>query len=81
MQHTYTGILTGDRITWKGNAPSTAQPVEVQVTLVATENERARRQARIGLILDELVRLNPYREVGDPVAWQQDIRKDRPLPI
>jgi hypothetical protein len=24
--------------------------------------------------------LDPYRDVDDPVAWQREIRKDRPLP-
>ena len=81
MQRTYTGILTGDRIEWRGNAPPpTAQPIEVQVTLVEKPDERAARQARIGQILKELVRLNPFRDIEDPVAWQREIRKDRPLP-
>jgi len=24
--------------------------------------------------------LNPYRNIADPVAWQREIREDRPLP-
>lgn len=24
---------------------------------------------------------NPYRDILDPVAWQKEIRKDRPLPF
>jgi antitoxin component of MazEF toxin-antitoxin module len=24
--------------------------------------------------------LNPYRDIEDPVAWQRETRKDRPLP-
>ena len=27
-----------------------------------------------------LQKLNPYRDIKDPVAWQREIRKDRPLP-
>ena len=30
--------------------------------------------------LEELRKLNPFREIIDPVAWQREIRKDRPLP-
>jgi hypothetical protein len=26
-------------------------------------------------------RLNPYRDVVDPAAWQKEIRRDRPLPF
>ena len=29
---------------------------------------------------EKLRQLNPYREIQDPVAWQKEIRKDRPLP-
>jgi hypothetical protein len=28
----------------------------------------------------KLRQLNPFREIPDPVAWQREIRKDRPLP-
>ena len=31
-------------------------------------------------IFEELVRLDPFRDIDDPVAWQREIRKDRPLP-
>jgi hypothetical protein len=30
--------------------------------------------------LARLRELNPFREVVDPVAWQREIRQDRPLP-
>ncbi len=26
-------------------------------------------------------RLNPYRNIADPVAWQREIRRDRELPF
>jgi hypothetical protein len=29
---------------------------------------------------ERLRQLNPFREMADPVAWQREIRKDRPLP-
>lgn len=29
---------------------------------------------------EKLRRLNPFRELADPGAWQREIRKDRPLP-
>jgi len=29
---------------------------------------------------EKLRQLNPFREIPDPVAWQKEIRKDRPLP-
>ena len=29
---------------------------------------------------DALRKLNPFRDIKDPVEWQREIRKDRPLP-
>jgi antitoxin component of MazEF toxin-antitoxin module len=30
--------------------------------------------------LEKVKKLKPYRDIKDPVAWQREIRKDRPLP-
>lgn len=30
--------------------------------------------------LEQLSELNPFRTIADPVAWQREIRQDRPLP-
>lgn len=30
--------------------------------------------------LEALRKLNPFRDIVDPVAWQREIRKNRPLP-
>jgi hypothetical protein len=39
------------------------------------EMPRRRKEA-----FEKLRQLNPFREIEDPVAWQKEIRKDRPLP-
>src|SRR4051794_5813840 len=44
--------------------------------LVATPEMLERRKAAMA----EVGRLNPYRDIVDPLAWQKEIRKDRPLP-
>jgi hypothetical protein len=43
---------------------------------VATPEMLERRKAA----LIEIRRLNPYRDITDPVAWQREQRVDRPLP-
>lgn len=30
--------------------------------------------------LEAAVRVNPFREIADPVAWQREMRQDRSLP-
>ena len=45
--------------------------------LEATPEMIARRKTALASVR----RLNPYRDVGDPAAWQREIRRDRPLPF
>ena len=35
---------------------------------------------RIEKLVEELQALKPFKDIKDPVAWQREIRKDRPLP-
>jgi hypothetical protein len=32
------------------------------------------------MALEEIRKLNPYRQIEDPLAWQRELREDRPLP-
>ena len=43
-----------------------------------SEEERVRI---VNDALDNLAKLNAYADIDDPVAWQREIRKDRPLPF
>jgi hypothetical protein len=36
--------------------------------------------ARRVTALEKIRKINPYREIADPVEWQREMRKDRPLP-
>ncbi|MBF0142995.1 MAG: DUF2281 domain-containing protein [Magnetococcales bacterium] len=38
------------------------------------------RQRLLAESLESAARLNPFQGIPDPVAWQRDIRQDRPLP-
>ncbi len=44
--------------------------------LTATPEMIARRAAALA----EVRKLNPYRDITDPVEWQCEMREDRPLP-
>ncbi len=50
-----------------------------RVVPVATPEMIARREKAFAA-LRRLQERNPYRDIEDPVAWQREIRKDRPLP-
>ncbi|MCX6969312.1 MAG: hypothetical protein NTV93_04040 [Verrucomicrobia bacterium] len=43
----------------------------------ATPEMIARRKKALASVR----RLNPYRDIADPSAWQREIRRDRPLPF
>lgn len=45
--------------------------------LTASPEMLARRRAA----LEEVRKLDPYREIADPASWQKEIRQDRPLPF
>ncbi|MBF0163251.1 MAG: hypothetical protein HQL97_02580 [Magnetococcales bacterium] len=38
------------------------------------------RRERLRQALKEAMEQDPFREIADPVAWQRDLRLDRPLP-
>lgn len=44
---------------------------------VAVEEERSQR---IRAALQRLAELKTFANISDPVAWQKEIRQDRPLP-
>ncbi len=85
MLQTYEAILNGDRLEWSDGAPMTKRPVRVHVTVVEpaleeTAEEAAERGRQMAELLRELAKSNPFKDIADPVAWQREIRKDRPLP-
>jgi hypothetical protein len=77
----YQGILSGDRIVWEGERPDPEFPFRVEVVILGappmTDAERGRRMAAI---LERIAQSGPSGFPEDPVAWQREIRKDRPLP-
>lgn len=46
-------------------------------SVIDSEDQRKRRLAEA---IRKLQALSPFSGIPDPVAWQREIRKDRPLP-
>ena len=81
MNQSYRGILHGNHIEWTGPRPESAGPVEVEVVLLAA---MATRQQSDGKTMAEALRAIADAggpAIDDPVAWQRELRKDRPLPF
>lgn len=60
----------------------------VRITLESLEDKPKRQKltatpemiARRDAALANVRKLNPYRDISDPLEWQREMREDRPLP-
>jgi len=85
MLKTYKARLKGERLEWSGEVPLAAsQEADVLVTVLPplelAEGERRERGAGMAAALREIAARGGIRSIPDPVAWQREIREDRPLP-
>ena len=48
--------------------------------LALPQLHKAQDREKIMQAIKELQALKPFKDIKDPVAWQREIRKDRPLP-
>lgn len=81
MSRSYDAVLSGNCLEWKGSVPPNPQPLEVKVIVPDDEDggwsEERQRKALAAL---EKIAAHGGLGIPDPVAWQREIRKDRPLP-
>lgn len=87
MLATYKATLRGNFLEWADAPPASLDsdhPLAVHVTILeeptAASPTRAQTSEQLAALLDQIALLNPFAEIDDPVAWQQDTRRDRPLP-
>ena len=80
---TYRAILKGNRLEWTGSGPTnldSEQPVEVTILDTPGDIDATTQGERMAKALERLASSNAFADIKDPVAWQREIRKDRPLP-
>jgi hypothetical protein len=83
IAQTYRAVLEGDRLEWIDAPPQPQGRTQVEVTLVKSESEddRRARGRRMARALQRAADAGgALAEITDPVAWQREIRQDRPLP-
>ncbi|HEX8341013.1 MAG TPA: hypothetical protein VF624_08905 [Tepidisphaeraceae bacterium] len=78
MRTTYTAILDGEKITWVGEDPKLAKPTRVEIELEAGPAQS--NGPEVARLFEQLSKSDPFADIKDPVAWQREQRKDRPLP-
>jgi hypothetical protein len=81
MLSTYRAIVKGDKIIWIDQPPAQLDGVEVQITLLKETNplSQAERSVIVEKALTQLAKLNPFRDIEDPVQWQREMRQDKEL--
>jgi hypothetical protein len=79
---TYQAILRGDRLEWRGERPPETLRGELRVDVTVLQEPPAESGAgeRMAAALERLAHSRAVAAIEDPVAWQREIRKDRPLP-
>jgi hypothetical protein len=86
MTKSYPAVLRGGQIEWTGEVPPEApdgRAVPVEVCVLPTGNSLPPEERRRRMIeaLEKLATGGRIAElIPDPVAWQREERKDRPLP-
>ena len=84
---TYRAVLKGNRLEWQGEIPPEIvgeRSIPVDVTIPGEEKFSASRDShtgeRMAAVLERLAASRAVVEIDDPVEWQREIRRDRPLP-
>ncbi|MFM9903074.1 MAG: hypothetical protein ACKVQJ_00715 [Pyrinomonadaceae bacterium] len=83
MEEKYRAKIHGDTIEWSGNIPEEVANdgvMEVYVTRVRDTKNYEPNGKRAMSILEKIADRGGIKSIVDPVAWQREIRKDRPLP-
>lgn len=77
----YRAILKGNRLEWTDRGPVDLDPEQpVEVTILDEPDPTGSRRKRMAEALEKLAASDAFSEIPDPVEWQREIRKDRPLP-
>lgn len=78
---TYRAVLKGSRLEWTDPGPVDLKPEQpVEVTILDEPPQTEDRRKRMAEALEKLAAADAFSEISDPVEWQREIRRDRPLP-
>ena len=87
MLPSYEAIYDHGQLTWVGDAPS---PDRSRVIVILIEGQSANdlpeadrevpNGTRLVAILTEMAEKGIGKVFGDPMEWQREVRRDRPLP-
>lgn len=82
----YKAILRGDRLEWRDEAPPETdgdRAIQVVVTVSQEATQQGSPQSsgkKMAAALEQIANRGGVGSIEDPVTWQREIRRDRPLP-
>ena len=76
-------LLHSNSVEWLDEAPVTSEPGPAYIVVLNKPGmDHPENQGAVGVaMLEILADKGAFDEIEDPVAWQREIRKDRPLPF
>ena len=79
----YGSLLHGCKLKWLDGCPETHGPVPAYVVILNNDDpDHPENRGVIGVaMLEILADKGTFDHIEDPVAWQREQRKDRPLPF
>ena len=84
MLETYKATIHGHTIEWDGNGPDELKDgQEPKVKVIVESGEKTLPKSdgkKMAEALAKIAARGGVKSIPDPVAWQREIRKDRPLP-
>jgi hypothetical protein len=86
MLATYKAILKGDRLEWREEKPETLPPDRELAVIVTVLDEATSpgsssgRGARMADALERLAKAGGVSGIDNPLEWERDSRRERPLP-
>ena len=75
---TYRAILQGSQLIWLDPPPNLPENAEVSVTVTQSPHRTRSRGDAMAAALEKLAQRNAFKGI-DPIAWQREIRQDKPL--
>ncbi|MBP9664853.1 MAG: hypothetical protein KBD94_09535 [Pyrinomonadaceae bacterium] len=80
----YKATIHGATVEWESDAPTELADrgeIRVEMTLISARNDLPRSDGKkMAEALARIAARGGVKSIPDPVAWQREIRKDRPLP-
>ena len=86
MLNTYKAKLKGDHIEWAESPPPALNggTTDVLVTVLGSQEadtaDKAELRRRRVAALERIAARGGIKSIPDPIAWQREMREDRPLP-